>query len=143
MMRFEPHERCHVAITCKALEAGLGFTVKMDKPGGFVSRDVLLRQAEQPLARCMVLFRLRDTGPLLSHHELIRMGDRIVGHVTSGAYGFTLGSSVGMGYVRHEAGVTEEFVGNNDFHIEIAGELYAADASLRSFYDPERRRVKG
>lgn len=125
------------------LEAGLRFTVRLDKPGGFVGRDVLLQQSRQPLTRRMVLFRLRDPEPQLFHDELIRIGEEIVGYITSGAYGFTLGSSVGMGYVKHAAGVTPEFVGDTEFHIEIAGERFAADASLRSFYDPERRRVLG
>jgi 4-methylaminobutanoate oxidase (formaldehyde-forming) len=89
----------------------------------------------------MVLFKLVDPEPLLFHDELIRIGDEIVGYITSGAYSFTLGRSVGMGYVRHADGVTDEFVDNSRFHIEIAGETFAADASLKAFYDPTRRRV--
>lgn len=122
-------------------EAGLGFTVKMDKPGGFTGRDALLRRSTQPLGRRMILFKLVDPEPLLFHDELIRIGDEIVGYITSGAYSFTLGRSVGMGYVKHADGITDAFVDNNHFHIEIAGETFAADASLRAFYDPTRRRV--
>lgn len=125
------------------LEAGLGFTVKLDKPGGFIGRDVLVRQKEAgPLAKRLVMFKLRDSEPVLFHEELIRRDGDIVGYISSGAYGFTLGASVGMGYVNHADGVTKEFVERGDWEIEIACERYPADASLRAFFDPAGERVK-
>ncbi len=125
------------------LEAGLGFTVKLDKPGGFIGRDALMRQKEAgPLTKRLVMFKLRDPEPVLFHEELIRLGGDIVGYISSGAYGFTLGASVGMGYVNHADGVTKEFVESGDWEIEIACERYPADASLRAFFDPAGERVK-
>ena len=125
------------------LEAGLGFTVKLDKPGGFIGRDALMRQKEAgPLTKRLVMFKLRDPEPVLFHEELIRRGGDIVGYISSGAYGFTLGASVCMGYVNHADGVTKEFVESGDWEIEIACERYPADASLRAFFDPAGERVK-
>ncbi len=125
------------------LEAGLGFTVKLDKPGGFIGHDVLMRQKEAgPLTKRLVMFKLRDSEPVLFHEELIRRDGDIVGYISSGAYGFTLGASVGMGYISHAGGVTKEFVESGDWEIEIACERYPADASLRAFYDPKGARVK-
>ncbi|MCP4389179.1 MAG: FAD-dependent oxidoreductase [Gammaproteobacteria bacterium] len=123
-------------------QAGLGFIVKMDKPGGFNGREALLPQAGQVLNRKMVLFKLKDPGPALFHDELIRMNGEIVGYLSSGAYGFSLGSAVGMGYVRHPDGVTAELINNAAFEIEIAGETWPAEASLKPFYDPAGARVK-
>jgi len=123
-------------------EAGLGFIVKMDKTGGFHGRDALLPQAGQVLGRRMVMFKLKDPEPALFHDELIRMNGEIVGYLSSGAYGFTLGSAVGMGYVKHSDGVTAELIDSASFEIEIAGETWPAEASLRSFYDPTGARVK-
>jgi glycine cleavage system aminomethyltransferase T/glycine/D-amino acid oxidase-like deaminating enzyme len=125
------------------LEAGLGFTVAFDKPGGFVGRDALLAQKEAgPLTKRLVAFRLKDPEPLLVHDEVIWLDDKPVGYVSSGAYGFTLGASVALGYLRHEDGVSAELCAAGGFEIEVAGERYAADASLRPFYDPEGRRPK-
>ena len=125
------------------LEAGLGFTVKLDKPGDFIGRDALMRQKEAgPLTKRLVMFKLRDVEPVLFHEELIRRNGEIVGYISSGAYGFTLGASVGMGYVNHPDGITKEFVANGAWEIEIACERYPADASLRAFYDPTGERVK-
>ena len=73
---------------------------------------------------------------------MIWLGGKPVGYVSSGAYGFTLGSSVALGYVRHEGGVNAELCAAGGFEIEVAGERYAAEAALRPFYDPEGRRPK-
>jgi len=125
------------------LEAGLGFTVAFDKPGGFVGRDALLAQKKAgPLTKRLVAFRLKDPGPLLVHDEVIWLANKPVGYVSSGAYGFTLGASVALGYLRHEDGVSAELCAAGGFEIEVAGERYAAEASLRPFYDPEGRRPK-
>ena len=126
------------------LEAGLGFTVKHEKPGGFIGRDALLRQKERGvLNKRLVMFKLKDPDPVLFHEEPIWMNGQLVGYISSGAFGFTLGRSVGMGYVNHANGVTRELVESGDWEIEIAGERHAAEASLKAFFDPGGDRVKG
>ncbi len=126
------------------LEAGLGFTIDWDKPGGFIGRDALLQQKESgPLTKRLVMFKMNDPEPVLFHEEPIRMNGDIVGYISSGAYGFTLGASVGMGYVNHPDGVTADLLSSNDWEIEIACERYLAQASFRAFYDPSGSRVKG
>ena len=123
-------------------EAGLDFIVKMDKPGGFYGREALLPQSGRVLNRRMVMFKLKDPEPALFRDELIRMNGEIVGYLSSGAYGFTLGSAVGMGYVKHPDGVNADLINNAEFEIEIACETYPAEASLKPFYDPAGSRVK-
>ncbi len=126
------------------LEAGLGFTVRFDKPDEFTGREALLRQKEAgPLGKRLVMFKLKDPEPVLFHEEAIWMDGRIAGYVSSGAYGFTLGASIGMGYVRHPDGVTQELVDSATWEIEIACERYPAQASMRAFYDPTGGRVRG
>ena len=90
-------------------EAGLGFAVALDKPGGFIGRDALLRAAEtrrRPNAWSSSGSRTRD--PLLHHDEPIVMDGHRIGLLTSGSYGHTLGAALGMGWVRHPDGVTAE-----------------------------------
>ena len=90
------------------LEAGLGFAVRTGKPG-FIGRDAVLRSQEAGLARRLLQFRLSDPEPLLFHGEPILRDGLIVGHLTSGNYGHTLGSAVGLGYVPcTETGETSE-----------------------------------
>jgi 4-methylaminobutanoate oxidase (formaldehyde-forming) len=123
-------------------EAGLGFTVKIDKPGGFIGREAIAPQRGKVLNKRLVMFRLADPEPVLFHDELIRLNGEIVGYISSGAYGFTLGRAVGMGYVHHADGVTQDLIESAHFEIEIACERYPAEASLRAFYDPKGERVK-
>jgi 4-methylaminobutanoate oxidase (formaldehyde-forming) len=125
-------------------EAGLGFTVKLNKAGGFIGRDALMRQKDAgAMTKRLVMFKLKDREPVLFHEEIIRMNGNIVGYISSGAYGFTLGTSVGMGYIHHTEGVTDDLIDGADWEIEIACERYPAEASPRAFYDPSGERVKG
>ncbi len=126
------------------LEAGLGFTVCWDKAGGFKGCEALKAQkAGGALKKRLVMFKLHDPKPVLFHEELIICNGEIVGYISSGVKSFTLGASIGMGYVTHEDGVTKELIDNSIWEIEIAGERYHTDASLRAFFDPGGERVKG
>jgi 4-methylaminobutanoate oxidase (formaldehyde-forming) len=71
------------------------------------------------------------------------MNGQIVGYIRSGVYSFTLGRAIGMGYVRHAAGVTKSLLDQNTFEIEIACARYAARASLQAFYDPMGEKTRG
>lgn len=125
------------------LEAGLGFAVDFDKPGGFVGRDALLAQQEnRPLRARLVQFLLEDPEPLLYGEEPIFHDGKPVGYLRSGAYGHTLGGAMGFGYVEHDKGVTADFVKAGGFEIQVAGERYPASASLRPMYDPQNLRVR-
>ena len=125
------------------LEAGLGFAVKFDKKGGFIGRDALMKQKENTiLKRRLLQFALDDPQPLLYHNEPIWCGQKIVGDLTSGMYGHTIGTCLGMGYVSCEEGVSKEFLESNSFEIEVAGQRYPARTSLTAFYDPKSERVR-
>ena len=90
----------------------------------------------------LVQFALESSEPLLFHNEPIWCNNKIVGDLTSGMYGHTIGSCLGMGYVSHEDGVTKDFLDSSNFEIEVAGEKHRARASLRAFYDPKSNRVR-
>jgi glycine cleavage system aminomethyltransferase T/glycine/D-amino acid oxidase-like deaminating enzyme len=125
------------------LEAGLGFAVDFDKPGGFIGREALLRQREAgPAKRRLVQFLLRDPEPLLYHGEPIYRDGVRVGHIQSGAYGFTLGGAVGLGYIEHAEGVTRETVDGGKYEILVVGDRCPAQASLRPMYDPKGERIR-
>lgn len=124
------------------LEAGLGFAVKMDKPGGFIGRDALLRQKQDGLTQKLVQFLLKSPEPMLYHNEPIWQGDRIAGYIRSGMYAHTLGGACGLGYVTAADGGTVGPIAPDDYEIEIAGVRYPAMASLKPLYDPTNARIK-
>ena len=123
-------------------EAGLGFAVKLDKKGGFVGRDAIAVQKGRMLPKRLVMFRLHDEEPDLHKGELIRLDGKIVGYLRSGAYSFTLGRAIGMGYVNYPGGVDQALLAQGQFEIEIACERFAAEASFQAFYDPRGERTR-
>ncbi|WP_028713803.1 FAD-dependent oxidoreductase [Paracoccus sp. J55] len=124
------------------LEAGLGFAVRTGK-GDFIGREAVLRKREQGLTRRLLQFRLRDPEPLLFHNEPILRDGRIVGQLTSGAYGHTLGGAIGLGYAPCRPEETAEELLASAWRIEVAGRLVEAEASLKPLYDPRSLRVAG
>jgi 4-methylaminobutanoate oxidase (formaldehyde-forming) len=122
------------------LEAGLGFAVKTDKPG-FIGRDAVLRKREAGLDRRMMQFRLTDPEPLLYHNEPVLRDGKIVGFLSSGAYGHALGGAMGMGYVPC-AGETPADLLASTYEIDVAGTRVRAEASLKPMYDPAAARAK-
>ncbi|MFQ5985508.1 MAG: FAD-dependent oxidoreductase, partial [Alphaproteobacteria bacterium] len=106
------------------LEAGLGFAVAFDKNVPFIGRDALLRQRGQPRERRLVVFTLDDPEAILLHDEPIYRDGELIGRITSGDHGHSLGREVGLGYVHHEGGVDAAFLESGGFEVEIATERY-------------------
>ncbi len=123
------------------LEAGLGFAVRTRKPD-FVGRDAVLKKRDEGLSRRLLQFRLRDAEPLLFHHEPIVRDGNIVGYLTSGNYGHSLGAAVGLGYVPCRDGESLEGQLASDYEIEVAGARIPADVSVKPMYDPSGQRMR-
>jgi 4-methylaminobutanoate oxidase (formaldehyde-forming) len=121
------------------LEAGLGFAVAWDKPGGFYGRAALARaRAAGAPARRLVSIVLDDHHPVLWGGERCLHDGAVVGYTTSGAYGHTLGAAVALGYVRL-AGA--EALPADGWEVDVAGRRVGAHVSLRAPFDPERARI--
>jgi 4-methylaminobutanoate oxidase (formaldehyde-forming) len=127
------------------LEAGMGFVCSFEKNIPFIGRDAIARQkeSEKPLKKRLLQFLLEDPEAVFYHHEPILRDGEIVGHLTSGNYGHTLGGSVGLGYVKCAAGVSPDYISGGRFEIDVGGERIPAKASLRAMYDPKAERVRG
>ena len=122
------------------LEAGLGFTVAPDKPGGFIGREALLAAAAPRRRLTPVL--LAEPEPSLYHGESVLQDGRVVGRVTSGAYGHTLGAAVGLAAIDGAPARADEIVSAGAVEVEIAGERVPARLSARPFYDPDGLRLR-
>ncbi|GJL82206.1 MAG: sarcosine dehydrogenase [marine bacterium B5-7] len=127
------------------LEAGAGFVCAMNKSSRFIGYDAIARQKDSRtfMRKRLVQFLLEDPEEVLYHHEPILKDGNIVGHLTSGNYGHTLGGSVGLGYVRSSEEITADFISASRFEIDVAGRKIPAQASLRALYDPTGARSRG
>jgi 4-methylaminobutanoate oxidase (formaldehyde-forming) len=122
-------------------ETGLEAVVASDKPGGFIGREAL--QAAGHPRRRLVPILLADPEPLLYHGESVLQGGRVVGRVTSGAYGHTLGAAVGIAAIDGEPGAVDDIVAGGAVEVEIASERAPARLSARASYDPDGLRLRG
>ncbi len=123
------------------IQAGLSFAAKPDA-GDFIGRQAFVQQKAAGLPdRRLVQFKLDDPEPLLYHNEPIVMDGQIVGYLTSGMYGHSLGAAIGMGYVV-VPGLNADRIKAADFEIEVARERFSARASLRALYDPSSSRMR-
>ena len=124
------------------VEAGLGFAVAWDKPGGFIGQEaVVKRRAEGPVRR-LVQISFDDPDVWAYHDEPIYRDDVLAGRIASVSYGHTLGRTVGLGYVGTDVPVDADWVTSGTYTVEVAGVRYPATVSLRPMYDPANECVR-
>jgi 4-methylaminobutanoate oxidase (formaldehyde-forming) len=128
--------------TDNPIEAGLGFTVAWDKPGGFVGRDALLEFKAQGTPRDRVVNFLVD-GPDadLFGNEPVLADGKWVGYVRAAAYGYSLGGPVGLAQVHRDEGVTGDWLREQAFTVHTPGGDLPARLQMAPFYDPARARI--
>lgn len=80
------------------LEAGLEFSVKMDK-GDFLGRDALLKIKDKGIKRKLSRMYFEDPGRIVMGKEPILKEGKALGYVTSSNYGYTLGVGIAYGYL--------------------------------------------
>jgi len=130
--------------TDSVLEAGLGFAVALDKPGGFIGRDAVMAQKQAgPLTRRLVQVLLGDPDPLMFHAEVVRRDGREVGYIRAASYGWTLGGAVGLAMVDSGgAPLDQAWLDCGEWSVQIGDRIVPARTSLRPFYDPANKRVR-
>ena len=124
-------------------EAGLGFAVNLKKPDGFIGKDAVVKKKSQtPGTRRLAQVLVKDPKPLLFHAEVVRRNGKAVGYVRAGSYGFSLGGAVGLFMIEAGEPIDADYIAKGKWDVEIAGNIYPAEVSLKPFYDPEMKRIK-
>jgi 4-methylaminobutanoate oxidase (formaldehyde-forming) len=118
-------------------EAGLGFCVKLDKPGGFEGADELRAIKAAGVSRRLRAMVLDDARTVVLGNEPIRFGDSVIGRVTSGGYGYTIDASIAYGYLPVEYGPGARVT------IDMFGEWVGAAVVREPLFDPTGARVRG
>ncbi len=110
------------------LEAGLGWTVKLDKGVDFIGREALVAQKRDGLRRKLIGIELTERGVPRAGYPLLRDGAPI-GELTSGTMSPTLGKPIGLGYVTPGAASV-----GGALTVEIRGKPVAAMIVPLPFY---------
>ncbi len=119
-------------------EAGLGFCVKLDKPGGFLGREALVAQKATGAERRLVCLVLDGTKAVALGNEPVRGDDSaIVGRITSGGLGYTLGASIAFAYLPVDLAVAGTRV-----EVGVFGDWLGATVTKDPLYDPRSERVR-
>jgi 4-methylaminobutanoate oxidase (formaldehyde-forming) len=130
--------------TDNPLEAGLGFAVAWDKPGGFTGRDALLAaRAAGPPRHRVVSLAVDDGDADLFGNEPVLLDGTSVGYVRAAAYGYTVGGPVGLAQVSCQDGVTGQWLKAGGFSVRTPGGELPARLQLGPLYDPQRLRILG
>jgi glycine cleavage system aminomethyltransferase T/glycine/D-amino acid oxidase-like deaminating enzyme len=122
-----------------AFEAGLGWTVKLDK-GDFIGREACVKLKDAPLKKKLCCFTLDDRNAVLIGYEPIYAtanGDKSIGYVTSANFGYSVGKFIGYGYlpVEHSAKGTR-------LNVRYFGDTFAATVEDDPIFDAKMLRLK-
>jgi glycine cleavage system aminomethyltransferase T/glycine/D-amino acid oxidase-like deaminating enzyme len=117
-------------------EAGLGFCVKLDKPGGFLGREALVAARGQTGRRLRAI-TLADRGQVVLGAEPVRIGGEVAGRVTSGGYGYTVDRSIAYAYLPTDA------TPGTEVEIDLFGTRVGGVVAAEPLFDPKGERVRG
>lgn len=118
-------------------DAGLGFAVQLDKPGGFIGREALVAQKESggptERLRCLVL---DDPRAVCLGNEPVRIDGTPSGRVTSGGFGHRVSKSIAYAYLPAGTDVGDRV------EIMVFNEWIGAEVAKEPLYDPSYERVR-
>jgi glycine cleavage system aminomethyltransferase T/glycine/D-amino acid oxidase-like deaminating enzyme len=115
-------------------EAGLGFCVR--DGGGFMGADAL--GGRDDVERRLVCLVLDDPRAVALGNEPVALDGEVVGRVTSGGFGYTIGASIAYAYVP-----TAHAAPDTRVAVDVFGTWVPATVAREPLYDPESARVKG
>jgi 4-methylaminobutanoate oxidase (formaldehyde-forming) len=117
-------------------EAGLNFCVKLEKPGGFEGQEALRAVKKAGVSRRLRALTLDDPRVVALGMEPVRIGDEVVGRVTSGGYGYTVGASIAYAYLP-----AEESKPGTAVTVNVFGEWIGGCVVDQPLLDPKSTRV--
>ncbi|MGH8862395.1 MAG: GcvT family protein [Jatrophihabitantaceae bacterium] len=118
-------------------EAGLGFCVKLEKPGGFEGSDALVAAKEAGIGRRLRPIVLDEPASVVVGSEPVRLAGEVVGRVTSGGFGYSLGESIAYAYLPVAAGA------GSRVEIDLFGTWVPGTVRAEPLFDPSGDRVAG
>ena len=113
--------------TVNPYEAGLGWTVKLDK-GDFIGRDALVKVKAEGPRRKLVGLKL-EPGSIARHGAAVSSGGKKAGVITSGTHSFFLGYPIALAMVEAASLRVGDTVG-----VEVRGREAPAEVVKLPFY---------
>ncbi len=126
------------------VEAGLLFACKLKTDVDFLGRSAVEKARAEGPRRKLVGFSVDSPDAMLWGGELVLRDGAVAGQVTSAAWGETTGACVGLAYVRSsdDTPVTAAWISAGDYRVNVGGDLYPINVSLKPIYDPTNARIR-
>jgi glycine cleavage system aminomethyltransferase T/glycine/D-amino acid oxidase-like deaminating enzyme len=117
-------------------EGGVGFCVKLDK-GEFIGREALVAAREDGEHHKLACITLEDPRSICLGNEPVRSGGEVVGRVTTGGYGYSVGRSIAYAYLPPSLAVPGTAVA-----IDIFGRWVEGEVAAEPLFDQAGERIR-
>ena len=123
-------------------EAGLDFTVKLNKNVDFIGKNSLISKNRVKKKQFInfVLENSQPGKPLILHDEPIYYKNKIVGETTSSNYSFNYNKNMVFGYIDIEFDIND--LNGSKFKVEVAKNMYEMQIQFDSLHDPKNKYTK-
>jgi 4-methylaminobutanoate oxidase (formaldehyde-forming) len=117
-------------------EGGVGFCVKLDK-GEFIGREALVAAREDGPRHRLACITLEDPRSICLGNEPVRIDDEVVGRVTTGGYGYSVGRSIAYAYLPPSLAVP-----GTALAIDIFGRWVEGEVAAEPLFDQAGERIR-
>ncbi len=124
------------------LEAGMERIVRLDSETEFIGQIQLLKQRNDSLKRRLACFTTPDQSITLHGRETIYRNGERVGWTSSGGWGYTVNCNIAYGYVRNADGVSDDYLYEGDYELEVEHSNIPVKIERESLYDPTSSRMR-
>ena len=129
------HWKADLITEFNPFECALDRFVKLDKV--FVGKDALMKMHNQGPRRNFISLELKSTDAPAHPGDSMVADGRVIGTVTSAAFGHRVNKNLAMGFVDPEFSET-----GSTFGVEVLGTLVPAEVCAECQYDPGYERVR-
>ena len=117
-------------------EAGTGAFVRLDK-GDFIGREALLKVKKEGVKQKLCCMTLADKSAIALGNEPIFKDGKVIGWITSGGYGYSVGKSIAYGYLPVEAAKP-----GAQYETELFGERIKLTVEKDPLFDAKGEHIK-
>ena len=126
-----------IGLKTKPHEAGLNWLISKKKET-FVGREAVLADRKEAPKTKLAVLTFADPAVNLYGYEQLFVGDMPVGHIASGAYGYSVGAFIALAWID----ATHAEMGN-EIEVEIGSSRFTGIVSPTCLFDPTNERMKG
>ena len=109
--------------------------MKLDKPN-FIGKDALVKQKAEGIKQKLCTITLSDDRTIVLGKEPIRSGDKIVGWVASGGFGYSVNKSIAYAYLPMKYAKV-----GTKLEVECFGEQVSAEVAQAVLWDAKGERI--